>query len=29
MTKEDAEDLLTIVSLIHHRLDKAHVPPRV
>ena len=29
MTKEDAEDLLTIVSLIHRRLDKAHVPPRV
>ena len=29
MTKEDAEDLLTIVSLIHRRLDKAHMPPRV
>ena len=29
MTKEDAEDLLTIVSLIHRRLDKSHMPPRV
>jgi uncharacterized protein (TIGR02391 family) len=29
MTKEDAEDLLTIVSLIHRRLDKAHMPPRI
>lgn len=29
MTKEDAEDLLTIVSLIHRRIDKAHMPPRV
>jgi uncharacterized protein (TIGR02391 family) len=29
MTKEDAEDLLTIVSLIHRRLDQAHIPPRV
>ncbi len=29
MSKEDAEDLLTIVSLIHRRLDKAHMPPRV
>jgi uncharacterized protein (TIGR02391 family) len=28
MTKEDAEDLLTIVSLIHRRLDSAHMPPR-
>jgi uncharacterized protein (TIGR02391 family) len=28
MTKEDAEDLLTIVSLIHRRLDKADMPPR-
>lgn len=28
MSKEDAEDLLTIVSLIHRRLDKAHMPPR-
>src|SRR3546814_10818908 len=27
MTKEDAEDLLTIVSLIHRRLDSAHMPP--
>ena len=29
MTKEDAEDLLTIVSLIHRRIDKAHMPPRL
>lgn len=29
MTKEDAEDLLTIVSLVHRRLDSAHMPPRV
>ena len=29
MTKEDAEDLLTVVSLIHRRLDKAHIPARV
>jgi uncharacterized protein (TIGR02391 family) len=29
MTKEDAEDLLTIVSLIHRRLDKANMPPRI
>lgn len=29
MSKEDAEDLVTIVSLIHRRLDKAHMPPRV
>ena len=29
MTKEDAEDLLTIVSLIHRRIDKAHMPPRI
>lgn len=29
MTKEDAEDLLTIVSLIHRRLDHAHMPSRV
>ncbi len=29
MTKEDAEDLLTIVSLIHRRIDKAHMPSRV
>lgn len=29
MSKEDAEDLLTIVSLIHRRLDKAHMPPRI
>lgn len=29
MTKDDAEDLLTIVSLIHRRLDKAYMPPRL
>jgi len=27
--KEDAEDLLSLVSLIHRRLDGAHMPPRV
>ena len=27
MTKDDAEDLLTIVSLIHRRLDAAHRRP--
>lgn len=29
MSKEDAEDLLSIVSLIHRRLDQAHMPTRV
>ncbi len=29
MTKEDAEDLFSLVSLIHRRLDTAHMPPRV
>jgi uncharacterized protein (TIGR02391 family) len=29
MTKEDAEDLLSIVSLIHRRLDTSHIPPRI
>lgn len=29
MTKEDAEDLLSLVSLIHRRLDAAVMPPRV
>jgi uncharacterized protein (TIGR02391 family) len=29
MAKEDAEDLLTIASLIHRRLDKGHMPPRI
>jgi uncharacterized protein (TIGR02391 family) len=29
MTKEDAVDLLSLVSLIHRRLDTAHMPPRV
>jgi len=28
MTKEDAEDLLTLVSMIHRRLDTAFMPPR-
>lgn len=28
MSKEDAEDLLRIVSLIHRRLDASHMPPR-
>jgi uncharacterized protein (TIGR02391 family) len=27
--KEDAEDLLSLVSLIHRRLDTAHMPPRI
>ncbi|WP_348273205.1 TIGR02391 family protein [Methylobacterium sp. yr668] len=29
MQKADAEDLLTLVSLIHRRLDSSHMPPRV
>lgn len=29
ITKEDAEDLFSLVSLIHRRLDGAHMPPRV
>lgn len=29
LDKADAEDLLTLVSLIHRRLDAARVPPRV
>lgn len=29
MSKSDAEDLLTLVSLIHRRLDGATNPPRV
>jgi uncharacterized protein (TIGR02391 family) len=29
MTKKDAEDLLTIVSMIHRRLDNATMPSRV
>jgi uncharacterized protein (TIGR02391 family) len=29
MTKDDAEDLLSLVSLIHRRLDAACMPPRV
>jgi uncharacterized protein (TIGR02391 family) len=28
MTKEDAEDLFSLVSLIHRRLDGGHMPPR-
>ncbi|RWL80666.1 MAG: TIGR02391 family protein [Mesorhizobium sp.] len=28
MSKEDAEDLLSLVSLIHRRIDKATMPPR-
>ena len=28
MTKEDAEDLLTLASLIHRRLDASSMPPR-
>ena len=29
VTKGDAEDLLSLVSLIHRRLDTAHMPPRL
>jgi len=29
VTKDDAEDLFSLVSLIHRRLDAAHMPPRV
>ncbi len=29
MAKDDAEDLLSLVSLIHRRLDAANMPPRV
>lgn len=29
MKKEDAEDLFSVVSLIHRRLDSSHMPPRV
>ena len=29
MTKADAEDLLSLASLIHRRLDAANIPPRV
>ncbi len=28
MTKDDAEDLLTMVSLVHRRLDDSHMPAR-
>ena len=27
--KADAEDLLTVVSLIHRRIDQARMPPRI
>lgn len=29
ISKDDAEDLLSLVSLIHRRLDASHIPPRV
>ena len=29
MSKDDAEDLLSLVSLIHRRLDASHMPPRI
>jgi len=29
MTKDDAEDLFSLVSLVHRRLDAAHMPPRI
>jgi hypothetical protein len=29
MSQEDAEDLLSMASLIHRRLDAAHMPPRI
>lgn len=28
MTKEDAEDLFSLASLMHRRLDNSHMPPR-
>lgn len=28
MYKQDAEDLLSLVSLVHRRLDAARTPPR-
>ncbi len=28
MSKKDAEDLLSLVSLIHRRIDAGHMPPR-
>jgi hypothetical protein len=27
--KEDAEDLLSLLSFIHRRIDKATMPPKV
>lgn len=29
MNKADAEDLLSLTSLVHRRLDQAHMPPRL
>lgn len=29
MAREDAEDLLTLASIIHRRIDAARMPPRV
>lgn len=29
MAKADVEDLLSLVTLIHRRLDASHMPPRV
>lgn len=29
IAKKDAEDLLSVLSLVHRRLDKTHMPPRV
>ena len=29
MDKSDAEDLLSLASLVHRRLDSAHMPKRV
>jgi uncharacterized protein (TIGR02391 family) len=29
MSRVDAEDLLTLASLVHRRIDAAHMPPRV
>lgn len=29
MKKDDAQDLLSLLSFIHRRIDKATMPPRV
>lgn len=29
INKADAEDLLSLASLVHRRLDQAHLPPRL